>query len=98
MTSELIEKLVGALLSSFTLGEWEEQVVHHMLFGRSSHAIAYRLGIRETTVHKHMHRVFAKTSTQDRRGLYELGLRLAAVQSISRASTQHASSSVRWAA
>jgi DNA-binding CsgD family transcriptional regulator len=86
MALELIEQLVDALMASFSFSEYEEQVVHHMLFGRSCHAIGRRLGIRETTVHKHMHRVFAKTGAQDRRGLYDLGLRLAAVRSITRGS------------
>lgn len=87
MALELIEQIVDALMASFAFNEYEEQVVHHMLFGRSCHAIGDRLGIRETTVHKHMHRVFAKTGTQDRRGLYDLGLRLAAVRSIVRNTT-----------
>lgn len=82
MALELIEQIVDALMAGFAFNEYEEQVVHHMLFGRSCHAIGDRLGIRETTVHKHMHRVFAKTGTQDRRGLYDLALRLAAVRSI----------------
>jgi DNA-binding NarL/FixJ family response regulator len=94
MTSELVDRLVDALMAAFALSEWEEQVVHHMLFGRSCHAIGRKLGIRETTVHKHIHRVFGKTHTQDRRGLYDLALRLAAVQAI------HAVApiSTRWAA
>lgn len=77
-TSELISRLVDALVHTFKLSEYEEQVVHHVLFGRSSGAIAWRLGIRETAVHKHMHRILFKTGCDERRDLYDLSLRLAA--------------------
>ncbi|PRP90158.1 Bacterial regulatory protein, luxR family [Enhygromyxa salina] len=77
-TGELIKRLVDSLERAFRLGEYELQVVHHVLFGRSCGAIAWRLGIRETTVHKHLHRLFAKTRCDSRRELYDLALRLAA--------------------
>ncbi|PRQ03150.1 LuxR C-terminal-related transcriptional regulator [Enhygromyxa salina] len=77
-TSELIGRLVDVLVSTFSLTAYEEQVVHHVLFGRSSGAIAWRLGIRETAVHKHMHRILFKTRCDERRDLYDLSLRLAA--------------------
>lgn len=76
--SEVIDRLVDALLGVFTLTAYEEQVAHHMLFGRSCEAIAWRLGIRGTTVHKHMHRIYAKTGACDRGELYSIALRLAA--------------------
>jgi DNA-binding NarL/FixJ family response regulator len=75
-TNELITQLVDALVHAFPLSEWEEQVVHHVLFGRNCGAIGWRLGIRETTVHKHMHRLYAKTGCDSRRELYDLALRL----------------------
>ena len=76
--SEVINRLVDALLTGFELSVYEEQVVAHMLAGRSCEAIAWRLGIRSTTVHKHMHRIYAKTGTSERGDLYRLALRLAA--------------------
>jgi DNA-binding CsgD family transcriptional regulator len=76
--SEVVDRLVDALLSGFELTVYEEQVVQHMLLGRSCESIAWRLGIRSTTVHKHMHRIYAKTGTSDRPDLYRLALRLAA--------------------
>jgi DNA-binding CsgD family transcriptional regulator len=75
-TSEVIDRLVDALLDTYAMTLHEEQVIHHMLFGRSCEAIAWRLGIRSTTVHKHMHRIYAKTSTRDRAELYAVALRL----------------------
>jgi DNA-binding CsgD family transcriptional regulator len=77
-TSMVIDRLVDALLGTFPLTAHEEQVVHHMLFGRSCEAIAWRLGIRSTTVHKHMHRIYAKAGARDRGELYAIALRLAA--------------------
>lgn len=76
--SEVVNQLVDALLTGFELSVYEEQVVHHMLLGRSCESIAWRLGIRNTTVHKHMHRIYAKTGTSDRAELYRLALWLAA--------------------
>jgi DNA-binding CsgD family transcriptional regulator len=77
-TDEVVDHLVDALLLAFELTVYEEQVAHHMLLGRSCESIAWRLGIRGTTVHKHMHRVYAKTRTSERPDLYRLALRLAA--------------------
>ena len=79
---ELIDRLVDTLIASFSLTEWERQVLNQALFGRSCPAIAEHLGIRETTVHKHMHRIFAETKTDGRKALYDLGLRLAARRAI----------------
>jgi DNA-binding CsgD family transcriptional regulator len=76
--SEVIHRLVDALLTGFELSVYEEQVVQHMLLGRSCEAIAWRLGIRSTTVHKHMHRIYAKTGTSERAELYRLALLLSA--------------------
>ncbi|PRQ09904.1 hypothetical protein ENSA7_03620 [Enhygromyxa salina] len=45
--------------------------------------IAARLRIRETSVHKHMHRIFAATQTNSRKRLLDLALRLAARRSAS---------------
>lgn len=81
-TAQLIHRLVDSLERSFPLDEWEQQVVHHVLFGRSCGAIAWRLGIRETTVHKYMHRLFAKTGCDCRKDIYDLALRLAAREQI----------------
>lgn len=83
-TNALISQLVDALVSAHRLSDYEEQVIHHVLFGRSCGAIAWRLGLRETTVHKHMHRILAKTGCDARRDLYTLGLRLAARAGIRR--------------
>jgi DNA-binding NarL/FixJ family response regulator len=80
-TCYLTARLVDALIETYTLGEAEQQIVNHLLFGRSSKAIAQRLGIRETTVHKHMHRIFAKTKTDNRRELFDFALRLSAQRS-----------------
>lgn len=77
-TSEVVDHLVDALLLGFELTVYEEQIAQHMLMGRSCHAIAWRLGIRSTTVHKHMHRIYAKTGTSERADLYKLALQLAA--------------------
>jgi hypothetical protein len=44
-------------------------------------AIAWRLGIRSTTVHKHMHRIYAKTGARERGELHAIALRLAAQRS-----------------
>lgn len=76
-TSEVFDRLVDALLEALALTAYEEQVVHHMLLGRSCEAIAWRLGVRSTTVHKHMHRIYAKTGARDRGELYTMALRLA---------------------
>lgn len=84
-TCYLTARLVDALIEAFAFGEYEVQIVNHLLFGRSIRNIATRLGIRETTVHKHMHRIFAKTRTETRRELYDFALRLSAQRSIAKA-------------
>ncbi|PRQ04221.1 Bacterial regulatory protein, luxR family [Enhygromyxa salina] len=56
----------------------EQEVLHYVLFGHTPAAIAWRLEIRETTVHKHIHRIFAKTNTDTRKRLLDLALRLTA--------------------
>jgi DNA-binding CsgD family transcriptional regulator len=74
----VIDLLVDALLGTFSLTAYEEQVAYHMLFGRSCEAIAWRLGIRGTTVHKYTHRIYSRTGAPDRGELYAIALRLAA--------------------
>jgi DNA-binding NarL/FixJ family response regulator len=81
-TNELIVLLFDALVRSHRFSARERAVLRHVLLGRSSAVIAQRLGLRETTVHKHMHSIFARTGTDGRRRLYDLALRLAAQRSL----------------
>ncbi|HLT36791.1 MAG TPA: LuxR C-terminal-related transcriptional regulator [Enhygromyxa sp.] len=81
-TSELVVLLLDALVRSHRFSARERAILGHVLLGRSSGAIARALRLRETTVHKHMHAIFARTGVADRRRLFDLALRLAATQTI----------------
>jgi DNA-binding NarL/FixJ family response regulator len=81
-TSELAVLLLDALVRSYRFSARERAILGHMLLGRHAGAIARTLRLRETTVHKHMHAIFARTKTDDRRRLFDLALRLAAQQTI----------------
>lgn len=81
-TSELVVLLLDALVRSYRFSARERAILGHMLLGRHSGAIARALRIRETTVHKHMHAIFARTKTDGRRRLFDLALRLAAQHTI----------------
>jgi DNA-binding NarL/FixJ family response regulator len=81
-TNELVALLFDALVRTHRFSAREREVLQQVLLGRNSGVIARRLGLRETTVHKHMHSIFARTGTDERRRLYDLALRLAAQRSI----------------
>jgi DNA-binding CsgD family transcriptional regulator len=81
-TNELVVLLLDALVRTFRFSDRERAVLGHVLCNRSSLVIARLMGIRETTVHKLMHSIFARTATEDRRRLFDLALRLAAQQCI----------------
>ncbi|KIG12456.1 hypothetical protein DB30_01448 [Enhygromyxa salina] len=80
--SAYLRQLVDAATEAFAFTRNERLVVRHLLYGRSAAVIAGRLGIRETSVHKHMHRIFAVTKTDSRKRLLDLALRLAARRSV----------------
>jgi DNA-binding CsgD family transcriptional regulator len=77
MANEMLARIIKGLSTCCPLDDRDQQLLCHSLFGRSAEATGQRLGIRETTVHKHLHRIFSKTHTDNRRELLELGLRLA---------------------
>ncbi|WP_219907894.1 LuxR C-terminal-related transcriptional regulator, partial [Enhygromyxa salina] len=81
--SAYLRQLVDAATEAFAFTQRERHVLHHVLYGRSTQVIAARLRIRETSVHKHMHRIFAATQTNSRKRLLDLALRLAARRSAS---------------
>lgn len=81
-TGELVVLLLDALVRTYRFSARERAILGHLLLGRHSGAIARALRIRETTVHKHMHAIFARTRTDDRRRLFDLALRLAAQHTI----------------
>jgi DNA-binding CsgD family transcriptional regulator len=77
MANEMLARVIKGLRTCCPLSDRDQHLLYHYLFGRSAEATGQRLGIRETTVHKHLHRIFTKTHTDNRRELLELGLRLA---------------------
>jgi DNA-binding CsgD family transcriptional regulator len=77
MAHEMLTRILGGLRRVVPLSERERAVLYQVLFGRTAEAAGARLGLRETTVHKHMHRVYARTGTSTRRELLELGLSVA---------------------
>ncbi len=83
MAVEMLTRILRALWVRHTLSIREQQVLFHYLYGRSPALTGERLGLRETTVHKHLHRVFARTRTSSRRELIDLGLEIARAQGIS---------------
>lgn len=80
--NQLIALLFDALVHSYRFSVRERAILRHVLLGRSSAAIARRLGLRESTIHKHMHSIFARTGTDGRQRLHDLALRLAAQLSV----------------
>jgi DNA-binding CsgD family transcriptional regulator len=77
MANEMLIRIIKGLSTRAALSVVEQQVLYHFLFGRSAELTGARLGIRDTTVHKHLHRIYAKTRTESRRALIDLGVRLA---------------------
>jgi DNA-binding CsgD family transcriptional regulator len=77
MANEMLIRIIRGLSTSCTLSVLEQQILYHFLFGRSAELTGGRLGIREATVARHLHRIHAKTGTESRRDLLHLGLRLA---------------------
>lgn len=77
MAVEMLMRINRGLSTCWSLSIRDQQILYHFLFGRSAALTGTRLGLRETTVHKHLHRIYAKTGTVDRRGLIQLGLALA---------------------
>jgi DNA-binding CsgD family transcriptional regulator len=77
MANEMLVRIIFGLSTCCTLGILDQQILYHYLFGRSAELTGRRLGVREGTVAKHLHRIHTKTKTDSRKGLLELGLRLA---------------------
>jgi DNA-binding CsgD family transcriptional regulator len=77
MAKEMLARVIKGLATCCPLTTRDQTLLYHYLFGRSPEATGQRLSMRETTVHKHLHRIFSKTHTDSRRELLELGLRLA---------------------
>jgi DNA-binding CsgD family transcriptional regulator len=77
MANEMLARVIKGLGTCCRLGERDKTLLYHYLFGRTAEATGQRLGLRETTVHKHLHRIYGETRTDTRRELLELGLRLA---------------------
>ena len=77
MAKELLHRVLGGLGRSMSLSVRDQQVLFHFLYGRSPALVGKQLDIRETTVHKHLHRIYARTGTESRRELLHLGRRLA---------------------
>ncbi|KIG14408.1 hypothetical protein DB30_06751 [Enhygromyxa salina] len=77
MANEMLTRIIEGLSRAFPLSARERELLYHFLFGHDAAATGERLGIRDTSVHKHLHRVYAKSGTNSRRGLLEVGLRLA---------------------
>jgi DNA-binding CsgD family transcriptional regulator len=77
MANEMLARVIKGIARCCPLTARDQHLLFHYLFGRSAEATGQRLGIRETTVHKHLHRIFSKTHTDNRRELLELGLRVA---------------------
>jgi DNA-binding CsgD family transcriptional regulator len=77
MANEMLAQVIKGLATCCTLSARDQHMLYHYLFGRSAEATGQRLEMRDTTVHKHLHRIFIKTQTDSRRELLELGLQLA---------------------
>ncbi|MFO7564947.1 MAG: hypothetical protein R6X02_20045 [Enhygromyxa sp.] len=82
MANEMLVRIIYGLSTCCNLSILDRQILYHFLFGRSAELTARRLEIREATVSKHLHRIHAKTRTDSRKGLLELGLRLAKQQGL----------------
>jgi DNA-binding CsgD family transcriptional regulator len=83
MANEMLARVLKGIATCCPLDNRDQHLLYHYLFGRTAEATGQRLGIRDTTVHKHLHRIFTKTHTDNRRELLELGLRLAKQHGIS---------------
>jgi DNA-binding CsgD family transcriptional regulator len=77
MANEMLTRIIEGLSRAFPLSPRERELLYHFLFGVSAAVTGERIGIRETSVHKHLHRIYAKSGTETRRGLLEFGLALA---------------------
>lgn len=77
MANEMLTRIIEGLSRALPLSARERELLHHFLFGHSAAATGEKLGIRDTSVHKHLHRLYAKSGTNSRRSLMEYGLRLA---------------------
>jgi DNA-binding NarL/FixJ family response regulator len=77
MANEMLARVLEGIATCCPLTTRDQHLLYHYLFGRSAEATGQRLGIRDTTVHKHLHRIFSTTHTDSRRALLELGLRKA---------------------
>jgi DNA-binding CsgD family transcriptional regulator len=77
MANEMLTRIIEGLGRALPLSARERELLYHFLFGHDAAATGSRLGIRDTSVHKHLHRIYAKSGTNSRRGLLEFGLRLA---------------------
>ena len=80
-SNELVRLLFDALVCTHRFSTREREVLQQVLLGRNTGVIARRLGLRESTIHKHMHSIFARTKTDGRQRLHDLALRLAAQRS-----------------
>ena len=74
----MVRELAKALMRRFRFTRRERTILRQLVAGQSVDRIARQLDIRVTSVHKHMHRIFAKTGTEGRQPLIKLGMRLAA--------------------
>ena len=79
-----VDGLVAALASSFALDADEQELALLLLFGRSIGAAARRLGVNASEAQRRCRALFARTGTDGREQLFELGLRLAAATELSR--------------
>jgi DNA-binding NarL/FixJ family response regulator len=77
MAHEMLTRVIAGLSTVIVLDKRDREVLYHYLFGRDSERVATELDLRETTVHKHLHYVFLRTQTTNRRALLQLGLALA---------------------
>ena len=75
---QTMRELDDALTRSFRFTRPERRILSRLIAGESVEAIARARQIRVTSVHKHMHRIFAKTNTNGRQPLLKLAFRLAA--------------------
>ena len=75
---QMVRELDSALARSFRFTRPERVILRQLVAGESVERIARQLQLRVTSVHKHMHRIFAKTGTEGRQPLIKLAFRLAA--------------------
>ena len=87
MAIEMLTRILRGLWLRYELSIRDQQILFHYLFGRTPEQTGARLSLRETTVHKHLHRVYAKTNPATRRELIELGLELARAHGIAGSSS-----------